>query len=80
MGLVMLFFSNEFYYLWVGDSVIIPFKLSLVLYIYSITFTFGNIFGVFINGVGKIKLQMYSTIISALMSLIDTRVMQNVLS
>lgn len=67
LGLVMLFFSNEFYHLWVGDSVIIPFKLSLVLFIYCITFTFGNIFGVFINGVGKIKLQMYSTIISAIM-------------
>ena len=69
-GIVMLLFSNKFYHLWVGDEVVVPMKLSVVLFIYSITFTFGNIFGIFINGVGKIKLQMYSTIISSIVFII----------
>lgn len=67
MGILMLFFADQFYYLWVGDEVIVPFKLSLVLLIYFITYNFGGIFVMFINGVGKIRLQMYSSVIGALL-------------
>ncbi len=63
VGVVMLLFSNTFYYLWIGDKVTIPFKLSFVLLIYFMSFTFGGVFVMFINGVGKVKLQMYSSMI-----------------
>ncbi len=65
-GIFMLLFAKQFYDLWLGkDEVIIPFKLSLVLLIYFITFTFGGVFVMFMNGIGKIKLQMYSAFFSA---------------
>ena len=70
-GIVMLIFAKQFYYIWVGDEVTIPFHLSLVLLIYFITLTFGGIFVMFINGVGKIKLQMYSSGIGALIFIIS---------
>ncbi len=69
IGIVMLIFSNSFYFLWIGDSVKIPFELSSVLLIYFITFTFGGIFNMFINGVGKVKLQMYSSFFAVLIFL-----------
>ncbi len=65
-GVIMLIFAKQFYYLWIGDEVIIPFNLSLVLLIYFVTYTFGGIFNMFINGIGKVKLQMYSSMIGAL--------------
>ena len=66
-GILMLVISDKFYYLWIGDQVIIPFKLSAALLIYFITFTFGGVFVMFINGVGKVKLQMYTSIIGAVL-------------
>ena len=69
-GLIMLLFAEQFYYLWVGDEVKVPFNLSLVLLIYFITYTFGGIFNMFINGVGKIKLQLILSGISALIFII----------
>ena len=66
-GGIMLIFSNQFYHLWIGDKMVIPFKLSLALLIYFITFTFGGVFNMFINGVGKIKLQMYSSFLAVIL-------------
>jgi O-antigen/teichoic acid export membrane protein len=57
----MLLISNWAFHVWIGDQVIIPFGLSLGLLIYFITFALGNIFTTFINGIGKVKLQMYSS-------------------
>jgi len=61
VGVIMLIFAQQFYHLWIEDKVHIPFKLSLTLLIYFITFTFGGVFVMFMNGIGKIKLQMYSS-------------------
>ncbi|QCX39134.1 polysaccharide biosynthesis protein [Aureibaculum algae] len=60
IGVIMLIFADPFYHLWIGNEIIIPFKLSLVLFIYFMTFTFGNVYVTFLNGIGKIKLQMYA--------------------
>ncbi len=70
MGIIMLIFSDKFYYLWIGDKVIIPFELSFALLLYFITLSFGGVFNMFINGVGKVKLQMYSGIIGAILFLL----------
>jgi O-antigen/teichoic acid export membrane protein len=64
-GVFLLLISNWFFPLWLGSRVHIPFYLSLGLLIYFITYTFGSIFNTFISGVGKIKLQMYSSYIMA---------------
>ena len=69
-GIIMLIFSDKFYHLWIGDKVIIPFNLSIALLIYFVTFTFGGVFTMFINGVGKVKLQMISSVIGAIVFLI----------
>ena len=66
-GIVMLLVSNDFYRIWVGSQIHIPFKLSLALLLYFITFTFGGVYNMFINGIGKIKLQTISLIIGAVL-------------
>jgi O-antigen/teichoic acid export membrane protein len=57
---VVLLFSNEIYYLWVGNKVEIPFSLSLFVFLYMSVFTFGMIFNTFINSTGKVLLQTIS--------------------
>lgn len=61
VGFIMFLISNIFYELWIGKKVIIPGSVSLVLLIYSCVSVFATIMATFINGIGKIKLQVYIT-------------------
>ena len=65
----LLIISNKFYLMWVGDKVHIPFMLSAFMGLYAIISTWNNIFAYFINGVGKIKLQMYYGIIAMIINI-----------
>jgi O-antigen/teichoic acid export membrane protein len=66
-GMVMLIFSKAFYKLWVGPDIVIPFNLSLYIFIYFVSFAFGGIFNMFINGVGKIYLQLVCLLTSSIL-------------
>lgn len=63
--LIMLFVSNQFYNLWIGDRVIIPIAVSVMMAIYSLIYTRANLYMYLINGTGKLKLQLYSYLISS---------------
>lgn len=63
---VMLLLANLAYRLWIGDAVEIPFTVSLgmsLLILMSMRF---NLFVYLINGIGKIKLQLYVNIVAGL--------------
>ncbi len=62
LGIVLLSISSFFYKFWIGDNLTIPFLLSFSMFIYVITNSWGSIFVAFINGVGKIRLQLYTAI------------------
>ena len=68
-ALVMLFFSNKIYTLWVGTAIKVPFLLSATIAFYIILNAWNMIFSVFLNGVGKIKLQLYFAIIGSLINI-----------
>ena len=63
LSIIMLIFSEQFFNVWIGEenmkTISIPFILKLFLVIYFLSFTFGGVFNMFINGVSKIKLQGY---------------------
>ena len=63
LAVIMLLFSNLVYKMWVGKEITIPFTVSAVLAAYFIINTWNGIYCVFLNGVGKIKLQLYSGIL-----------------
>ncbi|PID27528.1 MAG: polysaccharide biosynthesis protein [Candidatus Cloacimonadota bacterium] len=65
-GLTVLILSPFIFKVWVGEKVKISFLLSTLLFIYFSLFTFGGIFNMFINGVGKIKLQLVSLLAGSL--------------
>lgn len=66
---LMIVFSDLAYALWVGKDIEVPFLLSLLTGIFVITANWNNIFVYFLNGVGKIRLQFYNAIITAILNI-----------
>ena len=65
--ILMILFSNTFYLLWIGDAVKIPLMLSIVVAVYTTLFNWQATFIYIINGTGKIKLQLYTTVVVAML-------------
>jgi len=67
MGIVMLILSPYLFRVWVGNRLTIPFELSFFMFIYVILLSFGSIYVMFINGIGHIKTQTLTSLISPLL-------------
>lgn len=62
--IVLILVSNWVYYLWVGMK--IPFSLSLLMGIYVSISNWNSLFAYFINGIGKVRLQLYCSIVTGI--------------
>jgi len=69
VSLVMLAASSFIYHLWLGNDVVIPFSLSAVVAFYTVLLTYRTIFNYYMNGVGKIMLQLYLVIFSGIVNI-----------
>ena len=69
VALIMLVFSNFVYKLWVGKEIEVPLSISIVMAAFVIINSWCGIFSHFLNGVGKIKLQLYSGTFGALINI-----------
>lgn len=56
--ILMVLCSKSLYQCWVGDSVSIPFSLSICMAVYVLFQTGGNIYMYLINGTSKVRLQL----------------------
>lgn len=68
IGIVMLIISPWFYKFWVGEQVHVSFYVSIALLIYMLVQTLGAIYMQLINGIGTIRLQLYTYCVFALVS------------
>ena len=62
-GMVMLAGCQIFYYLWVGEKVIVPFTVSLCTLIYVCFFNLNNCVTYLINGLNKIRIQIITSLV-----------------
>ncbi len=69
VSLVMLAASGFVYKIWIGNKVTIPFVLSSLMCLYVIVVTWGSIFVSFINGIGKVKLQLIYSIVAGILNI-----------
>lgn len=60
---LMLLLSDKVYLYWVDLE--IPFSYSLLMCTYVIIFNWNNLFAYFLNGIGKMRIQLYTSILSA---------------
>ncbi|HBH49083.1 MAG TPA: polysaccharide biosynthesis protein [Bacteroidales bacterium] len=65
-SLILVICSGFVYRIWVGEEITIPFSLTIVMGIYSIVFIWNSVFASFLNGVGKIRLQLYIALLQAI--------------
>lgn len=68
VSLIMLILSDWFYRLWVPE-IPVPFILSIAMCIYVLALSWGNIFVMYINGVGKVRLQVVVSLVGALINI-----------
>ena len=67
--IILLFVSPMVYKLWLGDTVQVPFALSVAMTSYIIVYVWQTIHVFLLNGIGKIKLQLYLVIFSSLINI-----------
>lgn len=67
-GIVMTFISQWVYQAWVGKEIAITLTMSALVAIWVILNAWNGIFGQFLNGIGKIKLQLYMGIGAAIVN------------
>jgi len=69
LTIVMIVISNTVYKIWIDKDVEVPILLSILTGLFVIIANWNNIFGYFLNGVGKVRLQLYSAIFTALINI-----------
>jgi len=66
LSIGVLFISPWLFKMWLGNTVHVPFTLSIALTTYVISYIWMSIFAFLLNGMGKIRLQLYVASIVAL--------------
>ena len=69
LTICLLLISPFVFQLWLGDSVKIPFTLSVAMTIYVIAYSWHTIHVFLLNGIGKVRLQLYLIVISAIVNI-----------
>lgn len=64
---LMVFASGVFFHLWIGEAVVIPLGLISFLAFASIANNLMSTYSLFLNGIGKIRLQFYLLVIQAIL-------------
>jgi O-antigen/teichoic acid export membrane protein len=67
--LIMLAFSNFIYEMWVGKQITIPISISATIASYVIINGWNVIYSQFLNGTGKIKMQLYFSLAGSLVNI-----------
>jgi O-antigen/teichoic acid export membrane protein len=66
---LMVAVSNYAYHLWVGNKIIVPFSLSVLIGIYVTINAWCSIFSYILNGLGKVKIQLFSAILGGILNI-----------
>ncbi len=67
--LILVVFARKIINIWVGPNIQFPYLLVLFMGIYTVISVWNNIYAYFVNGIGKIKLQMYSAILGGFINI-----------
>jgi len=69
LAIIMFFFASIVYKIWVGNKIIIPELLSFNMMLYVISSIYLQIFSMYLNGVGKIKVQLTIGVLMAIINI-----------
>lgn len=70
VGAMLLFLvSNDVYRLWIDENIVISNILSALMAFYAVILSFHNVVSFFSNGTGKVKIQLYASVMAAIFNL-----------
>ena len=69
LTIIMIFSADLIYRIWVGPEIKIPFGITCLMGLYAIMINWNNIFAFFLNGIGKIRVQLYSSTILGVLTI-----------
>ncbi len=58
IAVIMLLVSPLFYHFWIGDTVEIPYSLSIGMFLYVLIMSRANLYMYLLNGIGTVNIQM----------------------
>lgn len=67
--ILMFLFSNSIYRLWIGNDIKVPVSVSAIMAVYVIMNAWTTRYTLFLNGTGKIKVQLYFSILGMLLNI-----------
>lgn len=65
--MIMILLSRFVYGIWIGDKAIVPFSMTLLVGIYEFILIVSTRYSFVLNGIGKLKLQLYVTVFVAIL-------------
>ena len=68
-GLILLLISNFVYDVWIGKDIYIPYLLSIGMFLYFAEHDLASIYLSFVNGIGKLKLQLVFAIAGGILNI-----------
>lgn len=69
VAVLMVVLSDFVYKIWIGENIKIPFILSIFMGLFVVIVNWNNIFGSFINGIGKVRIQLYYSVFVAVLNI-----------
>jgi len=66
---IMILFSTIFFRLWLGNDIIITYRLSISVVLYLLTYSWLTIFTSFLNSVSKVKIQIILIVFGAIINI-----------
>ncbi|MDD5053069.1 MAG: polysaccharide biosynthesis C-terminal domain-containing protein [Sulfuricurvum sp.] len=69
VGLIMILFSDSIYLIWVGSKIEVPYLLTILMGINTMIMMLAQLVSTILNGIGKVKLQMYLGIFGAMINI-----------
>lgn len=67
--LILIVFARDIINIWVGSEIKFDYLLVVFMGIYVVISVWSNIYAYFVNGIGKIKPQLYSSIIAGIINI-----------
>jgi O-antigen/teichoic acid export membrane protein len=65
----MIFVADQIYSIWVGESIQVPFLLTVLMGVNTIISVFMQPLIMYINGMGKLKIQMYNGLLAGILNI-----------
>jgi O-antigen/teichoic acid export membrane protein len=67
--LILIIFARQIINIWIGPVIKFPYLLVLFMGIYTVISVWNNIYAYFVNGIGRIKPQMFSAILGGFINI-----------